>query len=71
MMIQERGHRQVCQICDKTFRQRVIFYEKHIRRHSGEKHFRCASCNKRFTVKGALNKHMKSEHGKLNICLYD
>lgn len=50
-----------CPYCEKIFGQNVILV-RHIRRHTGEKPFKCSICQASFTRKSSLVSHRLSKH---------
>ena len=52
----------LCMICSKTFALRSDL-ERHIRIHTGEKHYTCKVCQKTFSLGQTLKTHMKMHAG--------
>lgn len=50
-----------CPYCDKVFCQNIVLV-RHIRRHTGEKPFKCPVCPSAFPRKSSLQYHMMSRH---------
>ena len=50
-----------CDICGLDVVSRAVL-TNHMRSHTGEKPFRCPDCNRAFSLKGNLRRHVKTVH---------
>lgn len=54
-------HRFQCLVCNRWFAQRYLL-NAHTKTHSGAKNFECSTCQKRFTTKTNLDRHIRVIH---------
>ncbi|XP_031620461.1 zinc finger protein 37 homolog [Contarinia nasturtii] len=56
-----------CHICKKYVTLQKNLLEAHMRKHNGDKPFRCELCMKSFTSKAYLKKHLNTIHNRSNV----
>lgn len=56
MFVERKNRNRKCDICSKTFCS-PKYLMKHVKSHTGDKHFECNVCCKRFTGQDRLNSH--------------
>lgn len=62
------GHRRFqCHLCKKYIAEYYGDMQKHMREHSGVKPFKCVICEKCFSRKCQLQRHLDSKHSRINI----
>ncbi|XP_031639797.1 zinc finger protein 84-like [Contarinia nasturtii] len=57
-----KTRRYECHICKKFFTVGKFSLKEHMRKHNGEKPYRCEICMKRFTNKSNLKRHLENIH---------
>ncbi|XP_044763071.1 zinc finger protein OZF-like [Coccinella septempunctata] len=59
--VPDREKKYFCHLCPKSF-QANCKLEKHVRSHTGDKPFKCPSCDKCFVDKSYIKQHLKVKH---------
>ncbi|XP_031620460.1 zinc finger protein 717-like [Contarinia nasturtii] len=62
-----KRRRYECHICKKFVIAGITLLKRHMRKHNGEKPFRCEICMMRFTQKGNLKSHLETIHTRIKI----